>query len=103
MANVKDIDLTDDLELKIIDGDFKVSESDQNHILLIVKAYLGAFKQFPLVGVGVDLFIASTGQQQILRRNIAVQLEADNYGDILVGVTGNDQYTIDAERILKDT
>lgn len=100
MAAVKDIDLEDNLELKIIDGDFKVSESDRNHIWLIVKTYLGTFKQFPLLGVGIDFFLSSTGQQRILKRDIAVQLESDSYNKILVELTGVNEYTIDADRLL---
>ena len=100
MATAKDIDLTDDLELRIEDGDFKVSESDQNHILLIVKTYLGAFKQYPLVGVGVDYFLSSSGQQQVLRRNITVQLKADSFTSVEIDANDN-TYAINAKRILE--
>ena len=46
MAMVKDIDLETDLDLKIIDGDFVISDSDQNHVINILKSYAGGYKQF---------------------------------------------------------
>ena len=100
MATAKGIDLTEDLELKIVDGDFKVSYSDQNHIWLIIKAYLGAFKQFPLVGVGVDYYLSSAGKKQELKRNISVQIDADGFTDIRFRIENND-FEVDATRILE--
>jgi len=99
MANVKDIDFNESFELKIANGDFVLSDSDQNHIMLITKSYLGAFKQYPLIGVGVDYYQASTGQQQVLKRNIKVQLESDSYQVTDVKILANDTYYIDAKRI----
>ena len=96
---VKDIDIEENtFELRIVDGDFKLAESDQNHIMLLTKAYLGAFKQFPLVGVGIDYFISSSNQSQIIKRNIAVQLESDSYNKITIDID-RDTYSIDAKRI----
>lgn len=96
--NVKDIDLTDALDLKIANGDFVVSDSDQNHILLIIKSYLGAFKQFPLVGVGIDYFRSSNGQQSAIKRSISVQLEYDSYSNIETIVNKDNTFYITAKR-----
>lgn len=96
--NVKDIDLTSDLDLKISNGDFVVNDSDANHILLIVKSTIGSFKQYPLVGVGIDYYRSSTGQQSALRRNINVQLELDSYENIEVKVNSDNTYYINAKR-----
>lgn len=98
MATAKDIDLTEDFDLIITGGDFKVSASDQNHIAVIIKTFIGGFKQFPLVGVGADFYISSAGQESILKRNIEVQLKTDSYTDVEVDVVGQDYY-VNAERI----
>lgn len=96
---VKDIALDNDLDLVIENGDFKISDSDQNHVILIIKSYFGAFKQYPLIGVGIDNYIASVGMEQIIKRNITVQLESDSYNVNEVKVEGSDKYSIDANRI----
>ncbi len=100
MAMVKDIDLETDLDLKIIDGDFVISDSDQNHVINILKAYLGGYKQFPLVGVGIDYYLASAGTQQVIKRNITVQMESDGYKVNKIEVLGQSKYSIDANRII---
>lgn len=61
----------------IENGDFKIGESDQQSIELIIDSYLGHWKESPLCGVGVDLFLNSSGQQLALKRAISIQLEAD--------------------------
>lgn len=99
MATAKDIDLDDDLDLRIVDGDFVIAESDQNHIINIIKATKGGFKQFPLLGVGIDQYIGAPLIQQILKREISVHLESDNYRVNEIKVLNSDDYYIDAERI----
>ena len=89
---VKDI-LLEDNDLVIENGDFKIGESDQQSIELIIDSYLGHWKESPLCGVGVDLFLNSSGQQLALKRAISVQLEAD--GMINVNVTSNSSELLD--------
>lgn len=100
MAMVKDIDLETDLDLKIVNGDFAISDSDQNHVINILKAYVGGYKQFPLVGVGIDYYLASSGTQQVIKRNITVQMESDGYKVNKIEVLGQSKYSIDANRII---
>ena len=89
---VKDI-LLEDNDLIIENGDFKIGESDQQSIELIIDSYLGHWKESPLCGVGVDLFLNSSGQQLAFKRAISVQLEAD--GMINVNVTSNSSELLD--------
>jgi hypothetical protein len=97
---VKDINLEEDLDLTISNGDFVISDSDQNHVINILKAYLGGYKQFPLVGVGIDYYLASAGTQQVIKRNITVQMESDGYKVNKIEVLGQSKYSIDAKRII---
>jgi hypothetical protein len=96
---VKDIDLESDLDLRIVGGDFVIADSDQNHVINLMKANTGGFKQFPLVGVGIDYYIASSGTQQVLKRNITVQLGSDGYEVNKIEVLGEAKFSIDAKRI----
>lgn len=97
---VKDIILVDN-DLSILNGDFVIQESDQQHIELIIDSWVGSWKQFALCGVGIDNFIKSSGQQQALSRQISVQLEADNYSNIDVTINPSDMLdiTVNADRI----
>lgn len=99
---VKDIMLDDDYDLLIAGGDFVVNESDQQSIILIMNTYVGAWKQFPTCGLGISQYRASSGQAQILKRNIAVQLAADGFtvNDVVLKIGADDkyQYFLDVER-----
>lgn len=99
---VQDILLDDEGDLDIENGDFKVGESDQQHLMLIVNLVEGSLKQFPLQGVGINNYTASSGQGATLRRSIKVKAEADGYQnvDVILSETpdGTFEYTIDAER-----
>ena len=98
---VKDIILDDDFDLIIENGDFKVSESDMQHIQLICITDLGHWKNAPLLGVGIEKYISSSGQTDALKRSINIQLSADGYrvNEILVkGTNETFEYSIDATR-----
>jgi hypothetical protein len=98
---VKDITLDDNFDLIIENGDFKVSDSDMQHIQLICITDVGHWKQSPLLGVGIEKYISSSGQTDALKRAINIQLASDGYkvNDILVkGTNENFTYSIDAER-----
>ena len=100
---VQDILLNESFEIEFKDGDFKIGDSDKNHIALIIRTAVGNWKEFPLVGVGIDYYLASSGNESLLKRNISVQLGADNYKvkKLQMETTSNTEitYSIDAERI----
>lgn len=60
-------------------GDFGFAESDEQHIIDICISFPGEWKQTPAVGVGLLAFLASSGQEQAISRDIRVQLSADGY------------------------
>ena len=99
---VKDIILDDAGDLEVANGDFVVSESDMQHIELIVNLAPGSLKQYPTMGVGIWSYSGSSGLARDLQRNINVKLDADGYKNISVrllqGADGVYQYNVDAER-----
>lgn len=97
MAKARDIKIEDN-DLVIKNGDFVISNSDQQHVEDLIKSYTGHYKEFPLIGVGVDRFINSSGKDQEIKRLIKLQLEADGYKVNKI-VKINDEYYIDAVRI----
>lgn len=75
----QDIQLDDDGDLLIRNGDFVIGPSDNQHIQDLINASVGWWKEFPLVGVGIENYQGSSGAQQQLERSIKVQLEGDGY------------------------
>lgn len=97
----KDILLDNNLDIIIENGDFKVSDSDQQHIELICNTAIGNWKQYPLLGIGIINYVASSGQSEVLKRLMNVQLASDGFKINEVSVTGSNEifnYSIDAER-----
>ena len=76
-----DIQSDDDGDLFIDPNanDFVISPSDQQHISDIIISFVGWWKQFSLVGVGLSSFLNSSGREQELERLISLQLQADGY------------------------
>lgn len=79
----KDILLDSDGDLLIENGDFKIGDSDAQHIKDILRAFPGWWKEFSSVGVGMAQYLNSSGKQQEIQRNIKLQLEADGYNQDL--------------------
>ena len=98
MAKARDIKLIEN-DLVIQNGDFVITDSDQQHIEDIIQAYIGHYKEFPLAGVGIDLYMNSSGTQLELQRIIRLQLESDGYTINNVIITDEGKLYIDAERL----
>ncbi len=60
-------------------NDIEVYESDDDHIQDTIEANIGSYKQFPTDGVGVNNYLNSAGQSQIISREIQLQLKSDKY------------------------
>lgn len=98
---VKDIILDDSNDLVInSSGDFDVKDSDQQHVILLINTFVGQWKQDPFVGVGIINYLASSGQQQTLKREITVQMIADGYQVNEIILKDNALYYIDANRVI---
>lgn len=98
MTKAKDIKFNLDDDIAYLDGDFLVSESDQDHVVSILESYVGHWKEFPLLGVGVERYNKSSGRLIDLKREIKIHMQSDGYrvGQIIIS---EGKYYIDAERI----
>lgn len=76
--NFQDIRIFND-DLLITNGDFSMWLSDEQHIVDIIQSFRGEWKQYPEVGVGLGAYLASSGQEQSISRDIVIQLTADGY------------------------
>ena len=80
-----DILLTDS-ELIQVGGDFKTGNPVNEYIYYIVASDKGHWKQFPLVGVGIENYFYSNLSPAIIERDIAAQLKADVFPNPMVSV-----------------
>ena len=80
-------------------GDIKVGKSDQQHVEHIIRSDKGHWRQWPLIGVGIDRFQKGPVIIQEIIQLIKLQLKSDNYNVREVRVSDEGQISIDAERI----
>jgi hypothetical protein len=97
--DAKDFIFTDDLVIR--NGDFLVEASDGQHIEHILKADRGQFRQWPLVGVGLQRSKNASLRPQELKQEVKLQLRADNFKVKAVKVKPGDNLAIevDAKRV----
>lgn len=96
---VKDIHLLSN-DLDFTGGDFVISDSDLQHQEDIISESIGAYKEYPVLGVGIINYLNSSGSESILRRNIQIHLESDGYSIKEISFSKNsiNEFTVDAER-----
>ena len=101
-TQVEDIMLLDTYDLAISDtGDFIVNHSDQQHMVLIVETEEGDWKQYPLMGVGIQKYQAAPNAGNAIRREIKVKAEADGFINVDVELDRQNEdyrYNVTAER-----
>jgi hypothetical protein len=79
-----DIVLDDDGELVASSYDFKTGDAVNNYLRYILDAFPGNYKEFPVLGVGIDQYLNSNINPQQLERAIRVQLENDVFKKPLI-------------------
>tara|TARA_R110002126_G_scaffold89252_1_gene213373 strand:- start:715 stop:1026 length:312 start_codon:yes stop_codon:yes gene_type:complete len=94
MAKATDIKLQEDQDLFIDPntGDFSIALSDPQHVRDILTSYAGWWKETPTLGVGVALYLGSSGGIQRLKRNIIIQMGADGYRADSVDIVKGEVY-----------
>ena len=97
MDLVKDISF--DTDLFIENGDFFAKESDQNHVIDLINDFTGHWKEFPLVGIGIDRFLSSEGRESKIISDLRNQMSVDGFSKIRgIEVDSDFNFFIDAER-----
>ena len=95
----KDLKLeNNDLFIDSNTGDFSLTESDTQHVKDIINCYVGWYKEFPTIGVGVKRYLGRPGSFQVLKREIKLQLKSDNYRADNIKVIGSEIY-VTGERV----
>lgn len=94
-----DLDIDDNFDLLIKDGDFVVSPSDDHTQTIIVISSKGSFRFAPMIGVNIYTYLNSTGQADSIKRDIQQQLTLDGYRVDSINFTEDNQIQINAKRI----
>jgi len=95
----QDFELTDDMTIE--NGDFKIIESDQQHIEHIITAAPGNFYEHPTLGASFKSLLNSSETMQRIKQIIGEQLEKDDFvvKDIFIEKTEDEtNIEIDADR-----
>ena len=80
MAKAHDIRFGNDDDLFInASGDFDISESDTRHVDDIIDSYIGHWREFATIGVGIKRKQNQSGSIQRISREIKIQLVGDGY------------------------
>lgn len=79
---VKDFLSDTDGDLLIVNGDFVIGESDEQHNYDIMKSEPGWWKEYPLVGFGPLKYLNSQATFAELNQSARIQLQADGCKNI---------------------
>lgn len=100
--NVNDIELEAN-DLRIKNGDFVLSDSDQQHIEDILLMAKGQLRHSPITGFGINKYLNSPGTVNNIaafKRKLKAQLEYDGYSEITANVSnGIANIIVDAKRL----
>lgn len=81
----KDILLTEDNQPVIVNGDFRIGESELQEVSFILQLRQGELKNDPVLGVNMQHFIRSKENRTAIERKLKIHLERDGkrYDDII--------------------
>ncbi|MCK8520228.1 hypothetical protein M0D21_01545 [Aquimarina sp. D1M17] len=84
-------------DIEIEDGDFKIGESSQQSVEHILLSHKGAYKEFPLLGVGIADYLKgnTTVNRLRLESEIEKQLIHDNFNVKIIDVSNIENIVID--------
>lgn len=95
----KDVQLDNNHDLVVKNGDFVSEESDDRHVNMIILSAKGNFRFVPFLGVDIYAFLNSNAQADFLTRNIQDNLTADGYTVKSVGYGDGTKINVNAKRI----
>lgn len=87
-------------DIQFVNGDFRIEESDAQHVEHIVFTDKGQFRQYPLIGVGIGRLLNGSPNKVEIQQQIKLNLESDGYNvrSVSVGLSDGLDLDIDAER-----
>ncbi|MEG0927264.1 hypothetical protein [Chryseobacterium sp.] len=83
-----DIQVDENYEPIIRNGDFVIGESDRQHVIDITFAHPGEFKAFPTLGFAAVLQLKKNPNKNQFKRDLNIQLEYDGYSNPDIDLSG---------------
>jgi hypothetical protein len=74
---MRDILLDENNDLKIVNGDFAVGESEMQEVALILSSNQGEWKEHPVVGANLVTKVRSNTNDPRLERTLRIQMKLD--------------------------
>lgn len=74
----KDILLDDNNDIKILNGDFDIGESEMQEVGLILQSTQGEWKMTPTLGPNLYRFIKAKANKSDIESTVAIHLGIDN-------------------------
>lgn len=74
-------------ELLIVDGDYVIGPSDQQHVIDILESQQFEYKEFPLIGFGAINYIKRIVNEDEFKRDLKIQLAYDGYSDATIDLS----------------
>jgi hypothetical protein len=96
MATAKDFLQNSDGDALIMNNDFVIGASDEDHIVDITQ---GDWKEYIFCGVGIDNYLNSSGAQLQLKKQILLQLAQDGFSSITVNFSDTNSSNFDVDAI----
>jgi hypothetical protein len=86
--------VNNDLYIDPVAGDLVAVVADEQYVQDTINIFPGWDKQHPADGVGAFAYVNSSGQNQVLARNIIQQLQSDGYQSAGPVITQNPDGTL---------
>lgn len=96
-----DIKLDNNNDIMIENGDFVISDADQQNLKLIIQAQKGQFYETPLIGVGIGDEMNSVTTFQNLKNRIKNNMALDGYDADGIMIDDDFNITTNAKRTRK--
>ena len=92
-----DLILDENLDLKIVNGDFVFGDTEAQDVELLIRASKGAFKEHSTTGVGIEQLVKSRATEVKIKRDINEQLMLDGFKNIDININ-YPEVNVDANR-----
>ncbi|MDP3679778.1 MAG: oxidase [Flavobacterium sp.] len=89
--------LADDGDMTIANGDFLIGDSEAQDVELLITSSKGAWKEHPLIGVGIAQLVKTRATEVRIKRDINEQLMLDGFINIDIDIDYPDVH-VDANR-----
>ncbi|MDZ4147878.1 MAG: hypothetical protein U1C58_06310 [Flavobacteriaceae bacterium] len=77
----------------MMNGDFVIGQSDQQHVGDIFIAQPGEYKEWPVVGFGAVNYVKGLKRVDEFKRDLKLQLQFDGYADVDIDTTNGIEKT----------